>query len=99
MQKPKDRGHLHTTSIRVDPPLTNEGKKSIEEAEKALDDARQEYDKLHDKAQDLEFKFKSAARISRHAREQRGEGEDAYYIAAKNWRKAARHAENLVREA
>lgn len=96
-QKPS--GHLHKTSIRVDPPLTSDGKKSIEEAEKALNEAKTDYDKLKEKAQDLEFKFKSAARISRHAREQKGEAEDAYYIAAKNQRKAARHAENLAREA
>jgi chromosome segregation ATPase len=97
MQKPS--GHLHKTSIRVDPPLTPDGKKSIEEADKQLDDAKKDYDKLKEKAQDLEFKFKSAARISRHAREGKGEAEDAYYIAAKNQRKAARHAENLAREA
>lgn len=54
---------------------------------------------MKEKAQDLEFKFKSAARISRHAREQKGESEDAYYISAKNARKSARHAENLSREA
>lgn len=96
-QKPS--GHLHKTSIRVDPPLTTDGKKSIEEAEKALNEAKTDYDKLKEKAQDLEFKFKSAARISRHAREGKGEAEDAYYIAAKNQRKAARHAENLAREA
>jgi hypothetical protein len=96
-QKPS--GHLHKTSIRVDPPLTKDGKKSIEEAEKALNDTKTDYDKLKEKAQDLEFKFKSAARISRHAREQKGESEDAYYISAKNQRKAARHAENLAREA
>ena len=64
-----------------------------------MNDAHKDYDKLKEKAQDLEFKFKSAARISRHAREQKGEAEDAYYIAAKNQRKAARHAENLAREA
>jgi hypothetical protein len=64
-----------------------------------LNDAHKDYDKLKEKAQDLEFKFKSAARISRHAREGKGEAEDAYYIAAKNQRKAARHAENLAREA
>lgn len=96
-QKPS--GHLHKTSIRVDPPLTADGRKSIAEAQKALDDAKKEYDTLKDKAQDLEFKFKSAARISRHAREQKGEAEDSYYIAAKNARKTARHAENLAREA
>lgn len=96
-QKPS--GHLHKTSIRVDPPLTTDGKKSIEEAEKQLNEAKTDYDKLKEKAQDLEFKFKSAARISRHAREGKGESEDAYYIAEKNQRKAARHAENLAREA
>lgn len=64
-----------------------------------MNDAHKDYDKLKEKAQDLEFKFKSAARISRHAREGKGESEDAYYIAAKNQRKAARHAENLSREA
>lgn len=96
-QKPS--GHLHKTSIRVDPPLTADGKKSIKEAEKALEEAKREFDILKEKAQDLEFKFKSAARISRHAREQKGESEDAYYIAAKNARKSARHAENLAREA
>jgi hypothetical protein len=95
----KDSGHLHKTSIRVDPPLTPDGKLSIKEAQKALEEASVEYGKLKEKAQDLEFKFKSAARISRHAREQKGEAEDAYYIAAKNARKAARHAENLAREA
>lgn len=98
-QAGKPSGHLHKTSIRVDPPLTSDGKKSIEEADKALNDAKKDYDKLKEKAQDLEFKFKSAARISRHAREGKGEAEDAYYIAAKNQRKAARHAENLAREA
>lgn len=97
MQKPS--GHLHKTAIRVDPPLLEEGKKSIKEAEKVLDEAKGEYDKLKDKAQDLEFKFKAAARRSRHAREQRGEAEDSYYIAAKNARKAMRHAENIQREA
>jgi len=95
----KPSTHLHKTSIRVDPPLTTDGKKSITESEKQLDDATKDYDKLKDKAQDYEFKFKSAARISRHAREQKGEAEDAYYISAKNQRKAARHAENLAREA
>jgi len=95
----KSDAHLHKTSIRVDPPLTADGKKSISEAEKALDEAKKEYGVLKEKAQDLEFKFKSAARISRHAREGKGEAEDAYYIAAKNARKSARHAENLHREA
>ena len=38
-----------------------------------MNDAHKDYDKLKEKAQDLEFKFKSAARISRHAREQKGE--------------------------
>lgn len=33
-KKKADSGHLHKTSIRVDPPLTSDGKKSIEEAEK-----------------------------------------------------------------
>ena len=46
----KDQGHLHKTSIRVDPPLTADGKKSIEEAEKVLDESKKEYDKLKNKA-------------------------------------------------
>jgi hypothetical protein len=90
--------HLFKTSIRVDPPLTADGKKSIAEAEKTLDEAKKEYDTMADKSQDLEFKFKASARRSRHAREGKGEAEDAYYIAAKNARKSARHAENLARE-
>jgi len=35
----KPSTHLHKTSIRVDPPLTTDGKKSISEAEKQLNDA------------------------------------------------------------
>lgn len=54
---------------------------------------------MADKTQDLEFKYHAAQRRSKHAREARGEAEDAYYIAAKNARKSARHAENLAREA
>jgi len=49
--------HLHETSIRVDPPFSESSKKSIAEAEKALEDAKTSYDKMKATATDEELKF------------------------------------------
>jgi len=48
VQKGKDKyaGHLHETDMRVDPPLLEEGKKSIAEAEKVLEEQKTTYDKF-----------------------------------------------------
>jgi len=94
----KSDGHLHETDMRVDPPLTDEGKKSIALAEKQLEEAKKDYDVKKAKAQEEELKFHAAARVSKAAREERAKAEDRYYIASKSSRKAARYAENMERE-
>jgi len=50
--KSKFDGHLHETDMRVDPPLTDEGKKSIALAEKQLEEAKKDYDVKKAKAQE-----------------------------------------------
>jgi hypothetical protein len=85
--------------MRVDPPLTDEGKKSIAAAEKTLEDSKEDYDKKKVIAQSKELEFHAAARISKAAREERAKAEDRYYIQSKAARKAARYAENMEREA
>ena len=97
--KNKFSGHLHETDMRVDPPLTDEGKKSIKEAEKVLEEAKVDYDKKKAKAQELELAFHAASRISKSAREERAKAEDRYYVASKAARKASRYADNMEREA
>jgi hypothetical protein len=97
--KGKFDGHLHETDMRVDPPLTDEGKKSIAAAEKALEESKTDYDKKKATAQEHELKFHAAARVSKAAREERAKAEDRYYISSKGARKAARYAENMEREA
>lgn len=92
-------GHLHETDMRVNPPLTDEGKKSISVAEKTLEEAKASYDTKKAKAQEQELKFHAAARISKASREERAKAEDRYYIQAKESRKSARYAENMEREA
>ena len=92
-------GHLHETDMRVNPPLTDEGKKSISVAEKTLEEAKADYDKKKAGAQEMELKFHAAARISKASREERAKAEDRYYIQSKDSRKAARYAENMEREA
>lgn len=91
--------HLHETEMRVDPPLTAEGKKSIAEAEHALEEAKADYDHKKAKAQELELAFHAAARISKSARDERAKAEDRYYVAQKASRKASRYADNMQREA
>jgi hypothetical protein len=98
-QKDRYSGHLHATTIRVDPPLLDEGKKSIAAAEKELEECKVDYDKKHFKAQEKELAFHAASRVSIAAREERAKAEDRFYIASKAARKAMRLAENLQREA
>lgn len=97
-RKGKD-AHLHETDMRVDPPLLDDGKKSIAEAEKSLEDAKEDYDKKKKKSEEKELAFHAASRVSKAARESRAKAEDRYYISAKAARKAMRYAENMEREA
>lgn len=92
-------GHLHETDMRVDPPLLDEGKKSIAEAEKVLEETKADYDKKKKIAEEKELAFHAAARVSKAARENRAKAEDRYYIGSKAARKAMRYAENMEREA
>jgi len=92
-------GHLHETDMRVDPPLLDEGKRSIAAAEKELEERKAEYDKFKAIAMEKELAFHAAARVSTAARENRAKAEDRYYIGSKAARKAARYAENMEREA
>lgn len=95
----KGSGHLHETDMRVDPPLLEEGKKSIAEAEKVLEEQKAQYDKFKHIAVEKELAFHAAARVSKAARENRAKAEDRYYIGKKAARKAMRYAENMAREA
>jgi len=95
----KGDAHLHETDMRVDPPLLDEGKRSIAAAEKELEERKTEYDKFKKFAEEKELAFHAAARVSKAARENRAKAEDRYYIASKAARKAMRYAENMEREA
>jgi hypothetical protein len=92
-------GHLHETDMRVDPPLLDDGKKSIAHAEKTLEEQKEDYDKKKKFTEEKELAFHAAARVSKAARENRAKAEDRYYLASKEARKAMRYAENMEREA
>lgn len=92
-------GHLHETDMRVDPPLLEDGKKSIAQAEKTLEEQKEDYDKKKKFAEEKELAFHAASRVSKAARENRAKAEDRYYLASKEARKAMRYAENMQREA
>jgi len=92
-------GHLHETDMRVNPPLLDDGKKSISAAEKVLEEQKADYDGKKKAAEDKELKFHAASRVSKASREERAKAEDRYYIASKEARKAMRYAENMEREA
>lgn len=53
----KKDSHLHETSIRVDPPFTADGKAAIKAAEKALEEAKVDYEKKKAKETEEELKF------------------------------------------
>ena len=95
----KNDGHIHEPDIRVDPPLTEEGKKFIAQAEKDLDDVKKLYDEKKRKLVEAELAFHAAARLSKAAREDKAKAEDRAFLSGKSASKASKYAENIEKEA